>query len=110
MMDLNQKWDSLLVRLNENFEEPLTLKSILFLIGVQTLSQGVREFDKEEKTHLFHIATCKLLSKYGYYKFKLVDEDGWPHWEEIKSLGDLSAKEQKTLMKKAIVEYFESTE
>ena len=89
--------------------ESFNFSSLEFII-IDDLDKIITDFNKEEKTHLFHIATCKLLSKYGYYRFKLVDEDGWPHWEELKSLGDLSAKEQKSLMKKAIVEYFESTE
>ena len=93
MESLDEKWNDLLNRLQPNFEEELSLKSILFLIGVQELSQGIRSFDKEEKTYLFHIAVCKLLAPYGYYKFKLIDEDGWPHWDETKKL---AIKEGKT--------------
>ena len=88
----------------------MILKPILFLIGVQELSQGVRDFDKEEKTHLFHIATCKLLAPYGYYKFKMIDEDGWPHWEELKPVENLSDKEQTLLMKKSIIILFSPLE
>ena len=80
---------------------------ILFLIGVQELNQGIREFDKEEKTYLLHIAVCKLLSPFGYYKFKMVDEDGWPHYAEMKDMEKLPTNEQKLLMKKAIIKYFE---
>ena len=106
MESLDEKWNDLLNRLQPNFEEELSLKSILFLIGVQELSQGIRSFDKEEKTYLFHIAVCKLLAPYGYYKFKLIDEDGWPHWDETKKLERLSSSEQKTLIKKSIIKYF----
>ena len=106
MENIEKKWNQLVLKLQKNFEEELSLKSILFLIGVQELGQGVRSFDKEEKTNLLHIATCKLLSQYGYYKFKSVDEDGWPHYEEIKSQEKLSSSRQKILMKKAILKYF----
>ena len=92
---------SLVTSLISSFRE-----SILFLIGVQELSQGIRKFDKEEKTYLLHIAVCKLLSNYGYYKFKHIDEDGWPHWEETKKLESLSELDQETLIKKSIIEYF----
>ena len=27
---------------------------------------------------MLHVATCKLLSEYGYYKFDSIDKDGWP--------------------------------
>ena len=108
MDDIENKWDELLESLQSDFGDELSLKPILFLIGVQELSQGVRDFDKEEKTHLFHIATCKLLAPYGYYKFKMIDEDGWPHWEELKPVENLSDKEQTLLMKKSIINYFEN--
>ena len=107
MEDLEKNWEELVSRLEENFEDDLTLKTILFLIGVQELGQGIRDFDKEEKTYLLHIATCKLLIPFGYYKFKSVDEDGWPHFEEVKKLERLGAKSQKILMKQAILKYFE---
>ncbi len=107
MKDLEKIWRELVEKLQENFDEVLTLKSILFLIGVQELGQGIRDFDKEEKTYLLHIATCKLLSPFGYYKFKEVDEDGWPHFEELKDLENLSPSDQKILMKKSIIKYFE---
>jgi hypothetical protein len=104
--DLEKKWEELVIKLQENFEEDLTLKSILFLIGVQELGQGIRDFDKEEKTNLLHIATCKLLSPFGYYKFENIDEDGWPHFEVVKDLEDLSSVSQELLMKKSIINYF----
>jgi hypothetical protein len=107
MKDLEKRWRELVEKLQKNFDEVLTLKSILFLIGVQELGQGIRDFDKEEKTYLLHIATCKLLSPFGYYKFKEVDEDGWPHFEELKDLENLSPSDQKILMKKSIIKYFE---
>ena len=108
MENIEEKWQNLLSRLQDDFEDELTLKSILFLIGVQELSQGIRNFDKEEKTYLLHIAVCKLLAPYGYYKFKMIDEDGWPHWEESKQVEKLSATEQKRLIKKSILKYFEN--
>ena len=106
MEDLEKKWEELIIKLQENFEEDLTLKSILFLIGVQELGQGIRDFDKEEKTNLLHIATCKLLSPFGYYKFENIDEDGWPHYEALKDLEKLNPISQETLMKKSIIKYF----
>ena len=106
MEDIEKKWDDLISELQPNFEEELSLKTILFLIGVQELGQGIKDFDKEEKTYLFHIAICKLLSPFGYYRFKMIDEDGWPHYEETKDMEKLPNREQKLLMKEAIIRYF----
>tara|TARA_B110000116_G_C16695844_1_gene517449 strand:- start:286 stop:609 length:324 start_codon:yes stop_codon:yes gene_type:complete len=107
MEDIEKKWDDLISELQPNFEEELSLKTILFLIGVQELGQGIKDFDKEEKTYLFHIAICKLLSPFGYYRFKMIDEDGWPHYEETKDMEKLPSREQKLLMKEAIISYFQ---
>ena len=107
MEDIEKKWDDLISELQPNFEKELSLKTILFLIGVQELGQGIKDFDKEEKTYLFHIAICKLLSPYGYYRFKMIDEDGWPHYEETKDMEKLPSREQKLLMKESIISYFQ---
>jgi hypothetical protein len=82
------------------------LQGIIFLIGVQELGQGNRKFTKDEKQDLMHIATCKLLSSYGYYKLEGADDEGWPHWKLVEKLPVLSLKEQDMLLKKAVVNYF----
>ena len=86
-------------------------------IGMSTANQRIKSLEtsiqlanqtfKEEKTNLLHIATCKLLSPFGYYKFINVDEDGWPHYDSIKDLEELSPYSQEILMKKSIIQYFE---
>ena len=62
MEDIEKEWEKLILDYQDNFDDELGVKSMLFLIGVQELGQGVRDFDKEEKTNLFHIAVCKILS------------------------------------------------
>ena len=56
-----------------------------------------------------HIATCRLLSSYGYYELKGLDEEGWPHWKMIMKLPPLTLKEQDILLKQAVLEYFKVT-
>ena len=81
------------------------LNGALFLIGIQELGQGVREFSKEEKQDLMHIATCRLLSAAGYYRLEGLDEAGWPHWEPVKTLPELTLKEQEQLLKMQVADY-----
>jgi hypothetical protein len=57
--------------------------------------------------HVMHIGVCAILEPYGYYKYIGNDEEGWPHYENIKKLPLLDQQEQETLMKKAIIEYFD---
>ena len=105
---LKSKWDSLCRRLSVQFGEEPDLQAILFLIGIQELGRGPQKYSKDEKQDLMHIAVCRLLSTYGYYKLTGSDQDGWPHWELVKKLPPLTLKEQDWLLKQAIVEYFEN--
>ena len=103
---IKEGWVKLKARLEEQFGEIPDLQTVLFLIGVQELGKGSMTFTKDQKVDLMHIAICKLLSKYGYYEFDTIDEDGWPHWKVVKDLPHLENKEQDLLLKKAIVAYF----
>jgi len=105
---LKSKWHELLRQLGDTFGEEPDLQGIIFLIGVQELGQGVREFSKDEKQDLMHIATCKLLSFDGYYELEKKDEQGWPHWKKIKQVPLMSLKEQDISLKGNIIKYFEN--
>lgn len=105
MKDLEKKWNALILKLEKQFEDEMSLKGILYLIGVQELNFGVKRYDRDEKINVLHVAICKLLSNYGYYKFDSIDKDGWPHYKEIKALESLSEVEQQNLIKKAIINY-----
>ena len=76
MNNLNKKWDVVLLKLQKDIAEDIDLKGVLFLIGVQELQKGIQNFTKEEKQDILHLAVCKLLTPYGYFKFEKVDEDG----------------------------------
>ena len=108
-VDLKYKWSELVKKLSSLFSEgtSLDLDGIIYLIGVQELGQGKREFKKDEKVNLMHIAICKLLEPYGYYEFEYFDEEGWPHYKIITTLPNLKPGEQTVLMKEAVVNYFE---
>ena len=105
--EFENKWKSLLSNVSVNFGEPLDVSSILFLIGVQEVGLGYQKFKKDEKLDLMHVAICRLLEPYGYYKLVGKDEDGWPHFEFNTKLPLLSADDQQLLIKKSILEYFE---
>jgi len=106
---LKDRWDYLVEELTQQFSEGdvLNLDSIIYLIGVQELGQGKRQFKKDEKVNLMHIAICKLLEPYGYYEFDFFDKDGWPHYKIVTDLPNLKPGEQAVLMKEAIIHYFE---
>ena len=88
-------------------QKPKDLNGVLFLIGVQELGKGTVEFTKEQKQDLIHIAICKILSYSGYYELEGLDEEGWPHWKNIKELPHFDLLEQEQLLKMHIIEYFD---
>ena len=105
---LKDNWVQLVKIISDKFGygEQLHLDAIIYLIGVQELGQGAKEFKKDEKINLMHIAICKLLEPFGYYEFEYFDEDGWPHYKILVELPPLKTGEQTVLIKEAVVLYF----
>lgn len=109
-MDLtfDKRWRDLIARLSKRFDAgTLDLNAVIFLVGVQELGQGAREFKKDEKVNLMHIGICVLLMPFGFYRELGRDADGWPHFERTKDLPPLAAEDQERLMKEAVLAYFE---
>ncbi len=107
-LDLNTRWKRLEGYLEHQFGKKMTLESIIFLIGVRELGANPREFTKEEKVDLMHIAICKLFSFSGYYELSYLDNDGWPHWKLLKPLPHQDIFSQIHILKEHILAYFES--
>ena len=82
------------------------LNGVLFAIGLQELGRWKKQFTKEEKQDLIHIAVCQLLSYDGYYEFKGRDADGWPHWEASKKLNLSGVEKQEQYLKEKAIQYF----
>ncbi len=103
-----KKWDALVQFVTSKFSDGknLDIQAVLFLIGVNELGQGYKNFTKEEKINLIHIAICRLLSNYGYYEYTGRDEDGWPHWKTNTDLPKLKPNEQTILIKESAILYF----
>ncbi|NND32199.1 MAG: hypothetical protein HKN76_06365 [Saprospiraceae bacterium] len=85
------------------------LQAILFLIGIQELGQVRRDFSKEEKQDLMHIAVCSLLSSEGYFEFAGRDEDGWPHYRQLR-VAPPGVEKQEEILKKLVIQYFRQLE
>ena len=105
---LKTRWEILKQKISELFGdgEILDLDAIIYLIGVQELGQGYREFKKDEKLNLMHIAICRVLEPLGYYEFDFFDVDGWPHYKVKEEIPFLKPGEQSVLMKESVIQYF----
>ena len=108
LQELKTKWDLLTLSLEKDFGEKPDLQALLFLIGVQELGKGPQKFSKDEKQDLMHIAICSLFRQSGYYELDRVDEDGWPHFKQLKALPVMTMPQQENFLKDHILLYFEN--
>jgi len=104
--DLQARWWKLEERLMARFGKKPDMEAILFLIGIQELDMPDMSFTKEQKQDLMHVAVCSLLSPSGYYELEGVDDDGWPHFKQLKEIPVMSLKEQEDFLRDHVLLYF----
>jgi hypothetical protein len=105
--DLQTRWWNLEAKLMERFGKKPDMEAILFLIGVQEFGDIRKKFSKEQKQDLMHVAVCSLFAQSGYYELEKVDEDGWPHFNQLKTLPEMGLIEQENFLKDHVLFYFE---
>jgi len=106
--DLQQRWWKLEEKLIEKFGKKPDMETILFLIGIQEFGNIKKKFSKEQKQDLMHVAVCSLLSQSNYYKLEGLDDDGWPHFLQLKELPQYDMIEQENFLKDHILLYFDN--
>ena len=97
-------------KLLDRFGKKPDMEAILFLIGIQEFGEFRKKFSKEQKQDLMHVAVCSLFAQSGYYELAKVDEDGWPHFRQLKVLPVMDMTEQENFLKDHVLLYFESNE
>ena len=105
--DLQTRWWKLEEKLMERFGKKPDVESVLFMIGIQELGDVQEKFTKEQKQDLMHIAICTVLSPSGFYELSRVDEDGWPHFKQLKALPEYNMIEQEFFIKDHVLLYFD---
>lgn len=108
--DLQSRWWKLEATLTERFGKKPDVETILFLIGIQELGEVKEKFTKEQKQDLMHIAVCTVLLPGGYYELEGVDEDGWPHFRQLKAMPEMNPFEQENFLKDHILLYFQNND
>jgi hypothetical protein len=108
--DIQLRWWKLEEKLVEKFGKKPDMEAILFLIGIQEFGNIRKKFSKEQKQDLMHVAVCSLLSQSGYYKLEGYDDDGWPHFLQLKELPAYNMIEQENFLKDHVLLYFETNE
>ena len=105
--DLQQRWWNLESKLVDRFGKKPDMETVLFLVGIQEFGDIRKKFSKEEKQDLMHVAVCSLLAQSGYYELEKIDEDGWPHFKQLKAMPDMGLIQQENFLKDHILLYFE---
>ncbi len=105
--DLQQRWWNLEAKILERFGKKPDVEAVLFLIGIQETGFVQQEISKEQKQDLMHVAICTVLNSGGFYISEGNDEDGWPHFKQLKELPVMNTYEQENFLKDYILLYFE---
>lgn len=106
--DLQSRWWVLEGKLLERFGKKPDLEGVLFLIGIQEFGHIRDKFSKEQKQDLMHVAVCSLLAQSGYYEIEGYDDDGWPHFRQLRVLPLFNMIEQENFLKDHILLYFDN--
>jgi hypothetical protein len=107
--DLQTRWWQLEKKFIDRFGKKPDVEAVLFLIGIQELGNFRKKFSKEQKQDLMHVAVCTLLSQSGYYLSEGADDEGWPHFKQLKPLPGFNTIEQENFLKDHILLYFEKS-
>lgn len=105
--DLFVRWMQLEHKLVERFGKKPDMETVLFLIGIQEFGDLRSKYTKEQKQDLMHIAVCSLLAQSDYFRLDHYDDEGWPHFIQLKPMPEMGLKEQEDFLKDHILLYFE---
>jgi hypothetical protein len=97
-------------KLMERFGKKPDVEAILFLIGLQEIGLSQEKISKEQKQDLMHVAICTILSSSGYYIVEGKDQEGWPHFKQLKNLPIMNMIEQEAFLKDHILLYFDNNQ
>ena len=108
--DLQTRWWQLEAKFLERFGKKPDMEAVLFLIGIQETGFIKEKITKEQKQDLMHVAVCTLLSQSGFYILEGKDDDGWPHFKQVKEIPALNVVDQENFLKDHVLLYFENHE
>ncbi len=105
--DLQTRWWELEAKMLERFGKKPDMEGVLFLVGLQETGFIREKVTKEQKQDIMHVAVCTLLAESGYYILEGRDEEGWPHFKQVKEIPSLQLIEQENFLKDHVLLYFQ---
>jgi len=87
------------------------LNAVLVLIGLQELGfSPPLPLSKEHKQDLMHVAVCTLLQEQGVFEPEGRDEEGWPHFRQVRAIEHQGEQAQEKLLIECTLNYFKKIE
>lgn len=108
--EFEQEWDMLVLKVSKHFKVSAEYEFILFVLGIQEMGWGFREYSKIEKMDLINVARCRVLVRAGYIKETGIDGDGFPIFEASSKVKSMMPSYQNQVIKKGLIEYFKDVE
>ena len=107
---LEARWQRLQGWMRRRFGKEAGIEGILFLVGVQDQGRGFEpELDKDTKEALVMAGTYCVFETLGIYERVGMEADGqWVWQRRIDHPPGLSVDQQETLLRTAILAYFEN--
>ena len=107
---LEARWQRLQAWIDERFGKEVDIEGILFLIGVQARGRGFEpDLEKEAKERLIMEGAYCVFETLGVYERVGMEADGHWIWQrQIDHPPNLSVDEQETLLRAAILRYFDN--
>lgn len=107
-IEFKERWLEIEEMFIHRFGKKPDMEAILYLIGINELGNVPdKDFTKEQKQDLMHVATCALLAQSGYYEYDGHDDAGWPHYKLVENPPAESLQKQEVLLKQHIIAYFD---
>lgn len=106
---LEARWQRLQAWIGARFGKEADIEGILFLIGVQTRGRGFEpDLEKEAKERLIMEGAYCVFETLGVYERVGMEADGHWIWQRrMDHPPNLSVDEQETLLRAAILRYFD---
>jgi len=109
-VDFELAWDALILKVSKHFKVNAEYEFILFILGIQEMGWGFREYSKTEKMDLINVARCRILVRQGYIKETGIDGDGFPIFDASPKVKSMMPSFQNQVIKKGLIEFFKDVE
>ncbi|MBL0358589.1 MAG: hypothetical protein IPP72_17765 [Chitinophagaceae bacterium] len=93
--ELQQRWLKLESLLTERLGKKPDLDDVLLFIGKKESGLPPKNFTEEEQLNLRQMAICTILVPARYYELYWVDDMGWPHFNQLQRLPEMSLPEKE---------------